>query len=140
MDELKELITQFHFANGYWVIIIPLILMGIDVLTGVTNAWVKKEIKTSILRAGLGKKMGEIVILVLGEVFLFGMQLPEGFIDAISIYIIIMELLSICENLTKLGVPIPKFVKRALAVAQENIDEDKIEEPKEKPKKRKEEK
>jgi phage-related holin len=35
-----------------------------------------------------------------------------------------MELISICENLEKLGVPIPKFIKKALMVANTEINED----------------
>lgn len=121
MEEIKELIQQFQFTNGTWTLLLPIILMGIDVLTGLTNAWVKGKIKSSILRAGLGKKMGEIIVLAIGEMFLFGMNLPIGVMDGISIYIILMELISICENLSKLGVPIPKFIQRALDTAEEKI-------------------
>ena len=32
-----------------------------------------------------------------------------------------MELISICENFEELGVPIPKFIKRALAVTNDKI-------------------
>lgn len=130
MEQIKELIEQFQFTNGTWTLLTPIILMGIDVLTGLTNAWVKGEIKSSILRAGLGKKMGEILVLAVGEVFLFGMNLPSGVMDGISIYIIIMELISICENLSKLGVPIPKFIKKALATTEEKI-QGKVEDSKE---------
>ena len=42
-----------------------------------------------------------------------------------------MELISIFENLEELGVPIPKFIKKALAVANEEIQEDKKDEEKE---------
>lgn len=121
METIKELIKEFHFTNNYWVLLIPIILMGIDILSGITNAWIKGEIKSSILRKGLGKKMGEILILAIGEVFLYGMSLPKGVLSGISIYIIVMELISICENLEKLGVPIPKFVKKALASTEESI-------------------
>ena len=121
MEEIKELIQQFQFTNGTWTLLLPIILMGIDVLTGLTNAWVKGKIKSSILRAGLGKKMGEIIVLAIGEMFLFGMNLPAGVMDGISIYIILMELISICENLSKLGVPIPKFIQKALDTAEGKI-------------------
>ena len=122
MDEIIDLIQQFQFRNELWTVLIPIILMGVDIITGLTNAWVKGEIKSSILRKGLSKKIGETVILVLGEVFLFGMSLPGAIMDGISIYIILMELISICENLVKLGVPIPNFIKKALADTEEKIN------------------
>ena len=47
-----------------------------------------------------------------------------------------MEMISICENLDKLGVPIPKFVKKALRSAEEKITQEKKEEIIEKTKKK----
>lgn len=124
MEQIKELIEQFEFTSTTWTFMLPIILMAIDVLTGVTNAWIKGEIKSSILRKGLGKKIGEIVVLAIGELFLIAMSLPMAVLNGISLYIIVMELISICENLEKLGVPIPKFVKKALASTEEKINED----------------
>lgn len=37
---------------------------------------------------------------------------------------IFMELVSICENLRKLGIPIPKFVERALGEIKNKIQND----------------
>lgn len=124
MEEIKTLVSTFNFTNTTWTIMLPIILMAIDVLTGVINAWIKGEIKSSILRKGLGKKIGEIVVLAIGELFLIAMSLPMVIINGISLYIIVMELISICENLEKLGVPIPNFVKKALASTEEKINED----------------
>lgn len=124
MEQIKELVNQFEFTNTTWTFMLPIVLMAIDVLTGVTNAWIKGEIKSSILRKGLGKKIGEIVVLAIGELFLIAMSLPMAVLNGISLYIIVMELISICENLEKLGVPIPKFVKKALASTEEKINED----------------
>ena len=107
MEEIKELLNTFHFTNEVWAVMIPIILMGIDVLTGVVNAWIKGEIKSSKLREGLAKKFGEISVIVIGEIFVIGFGLSGVLADGISLYLIIMELISICENLDKLGVPIP---------------------------------
>jgi toxin secretion/phage lysis holin len=123
MEQIKELIEQFKFTNTTWTLMLPIILMAIDVLTGTINAWIKGEIKSSILRKGLGKKIGEIVVLAIGELFLIAMSLPMAVLNGISLYIIVMELISICENLEKLGVPIPRFVKKALASTEEKINE-----------------
>jgi toxin secretion/phage lysis holin len=124
MEEIKELLNTFHFTNEIWAVMIPIILMGIDVLTGIVNAWVKGEIKSSKLREGLAKKFGEISVIIIGEIFVLGFGLSNFLADGIAIYLIIMELISICENLDKLGVPIPQFIKKALAETNEKIQDD----------------
>lgn len=130
MEEIKELLNTFHFTNEIWAVMIPIILMGIDVLTGIVNAWVKGEIKSSKLREGLAKKFGEISVIIIGEIFVLGFGLSNFLADGIAIYLIIMELISICENLDKLGVPIPQFIKKALAETNEKIQDDKKDEDK----------
>lgn len=124
MSELQSLVTKFHFVNEIWAVMIPITLMGIDIITGLLNAWLKKEVKSSILRKGLAKKVGEICVILIGELFVLGLELPTAITTGISLYIIIMELISICENLEKLGVPIPKFIKNALASSEKKINED----------------
>lgn len=124
MDEIRELLNSIHFTNDIWTVMLPVILMCIDIITGITNAWIKKELDSSVLRKGLGKKLGEISAILIGEIFVAGFGLTTLVADGISIYIIVMELISICENLEELGVPIPKFIKRALAVTNEKITEE----------------
>lgn len=121
MEEIKELLNSFHFANDIWTVMIPVILMAIDIITGITNAWIRKELDSSVLRKGLGKKLGEISAILIGEIFVVGFGLTMLLADGISLYVIIMELISICENLEQLGVPIPRFVKKALAIANKEI-------------------
>lgn len=124
MDEIRELLNSIHFTNDIWTVMLPVILMCIDIITGITNAWIKKELDSSVLRKGLGKKLGEISAILIGEIFVAGFGLTSLVADGISIYIIVMELISICENLEELGVPIPKFIKKALAVTNEKITEE----------------
>jgi len=124
METLKELVTQFNFQNETYVVVIPLILMCLDIMTGLINAWIKGEVDSSKLRKGLGKKLGEITCILIGEIFVVGFGLTAYIAAGVSIYIIVMELISICENLEKLGVPIPKFIKKALMVANTEINED----------------
>ena len=59
MEEIYSFISQFHFRNELWVLFIPLALMAIDVLTGVIKAWVNKDFKSAVMRAGLGKKLAK---------------------------------------------------------------------------------
>ena len=119
MDDILQFISQFHFRNELWVLFIPLGLMAIDILTGIVKAWAKNDFKSAIMRAGLAKKAGEIMILVVGELISYGLMLPDAIMNGISFYIIFMEIMSILENADELGIPIPKFVKDVI----NNVDD-----------------
>ena len=114
MHDLMNAFQGFEFRNGFWCLILPLILMGFDVLTGFLNAWLRHEVKSAKLRAGLSKKVGELSILVIGELFSFALRLPSELMKFLAFYIIFMELISIIENSDKLGVPIPKSIKKVI--------------------------
>lgn len=131
MDEINALLEKIHFTSSLWVIAIPIILMTVDIFTGLVNAWIRKEVDSSKLRKGLGKKIGEIAALFIGEIFIIGLSISNILVNGISIYLIIMELISIFENLEQLGVPIPKFIKQALAVSNDKIVNDEKKDEKE---------
>lgn len=132
MDEINALLEKIHFTSSLWVIAIPIILMTVDIFTGLVNAWIRKEVDSSKLRKGLGKKIGEIAALFIGEILIIGLNISNLLVNGISVYLIIMELISIFENLELLGVPIPKFIKQALAVSNEKIVNDEIKDKEEK--------
>lgn len=127
MEELKVL-AGIKFANDYWVLLLPCSLMAIDFLTGFINAWLTGHIKSYVMREGLAKKCGEVALLVAGEVLTLGLSVPVYIVAGVSVYIILMEIISLFENLEKLGVPIPKFVKRALGNVDDVIQGDSLSE------------
>ena len=121
-------LSNFHFTNEIWVLIIPVSLMAIDFLTGLMYAWSTNTFKSKKMRSGLTKKVGEIAILVIGELFSYGLRIPPMIMAGISAYIIFMELMSVMENLKKMGVPIPGFIAKVLntvdlALKEEDITE-----------------
>lgn len=120
--EISDILNKASFRDNYWVIIIPSVLMVLDILTGVIHAWATGHLKSYKMREGLNHKAGELCVLFIGELFTYGMQLPAVFINAVSGYVILMELISIIENLDKMGVPMPKFVTSALRNAKDKID------------------
>lgn len=123
MENIKSFLEQVKFVNETWVFMIPGILMAVDILTGSLNAWAKQDFKSYKMRQGLVKKCGEVTILGIGELFTIGMILPTYIMSGISFYIIFMELISICENLQKMGVPIPKFIKKALSDTEKALED-----------------
>lgn len=120
MESLKALMS-ISFREDWWILLLPSCCIAIDVFTGVLNAWIEHNLKSYLLRKGLGKKCGELLAIVLGELLVAALAVPKEILGGISIYVTFMEIVSIFENFDKLGVPIPKFVKKALASASEFI-------------------
>lgn len=121
MEELLQFASRFDFRNEWWVLFTPLIIMGVDIITGVVKAWANKNFDTSIMRTGLGKKAGEAAILIVGELLSYALNLPDIVMNAVSFYIIFMETMSIMENINQLGIPIPKFVRDAINNANDQL-------------------
>ena len=119
-----EILAGFHFVNDFWAWMLPLALMLADFLTGTVNAWIKGEVESSKMREGLAKKFGEIAVIVLTNLMCYALQLTRHVCTAVSLYIVVMELISVFENFDKLGVPIPKFIKSALAGFTDKINND----------------
>lgn len=126
--DIVTFLENFQFRNEFWILILPVSLMAIDIITGLLYAWSTETFKSKKMRSGLSKKVGEIAILVIGELFSYGMRIPPVIMAGISAYIIFMEFMSIMENLKKLGVPIPGFIANILntvdlALKEEDITE-----------------
>ena len=130
MESIKALMSV-GFREDWWILLLPVCCIAVDIITGVLNAWIEKNVKSYLLRKGLGKKGGEILAIVLGELLVCGLSVPKELLTGMSVYIVFMEVISIFENLDKLGVPIPWFVKKALGAASNAITGDGKEEDEE---------
>lgn len=111
---VQVIIDKIHYHNFMWAVLLPLILMGVDVLTGVVYAWRDKCFNSSKMRSGLAKKVGEIAALFFGIIVMYALDLPQMFLKCVSLYLVFMEAMSILENLDKLRVPVPGFVRKVI--------------------------
>ena len=116
MESLRA-IMSVGFREDFWILLLPSCCIAIDIITGVLNAWIENNVKSYLLRQGLGKKGGEILAVILGELLVCALSVPKELLTATSVYIVFMEVISIFDNLNKLGVPIPWFIKKALGAA-----------------------
>lgn len=121
MDEISTILLQVKNLSTYKGLVLPFSLMVIDFMTGIFNAWATGHLKSYRMREGLNKKFAEISMIVVSIIFTWILELPMYIMYGIIAYVIIMELISICENLDKMGVPIPKFIKLALRNAEYKI-------------------
>ena len=95
------------------IIVIVLIFILFDVLTGLIKAIYKEGLNSTYLRQGLFHKLSEILALIGSYGLEFAINYIELGIDipvlkCVSAYIALMELISIIENLCELN---PKLKK-----------------------------
>ena len=110
---MEELVQNIHFTSSWWAMLAPLILIVIDVITGVVIAWRDNNFQSSIMRAGLSKKFGELVYVLIGVLTKYALG-TEMILYFTVIYICLMEISSLAENCDKLGVDIPDKLKEKL--------------------------
>ncbi len=120
----------FASALAYWVQIplafqALLLLQGLDLISGLSKAFVLKQLHSDVGRRGLIRKFQTILIVVAAliaepllaqvDTRLYGVPLATS----VATYFCIIELLSLAENAGQAGVPVPQFLTNALVKLQE---------------------
>lgn len=119
-------LSTFSYSHIYWIFLLPLIGAGADIITGWIQASVNNNWKSVIMRKGLYRKSGELLIVILAFVAEQAVPVIAQYKVAtwISLYICIMESISVLENLDKAGVDFPKSILRKLGKVKEELDGD----------------
>ena len=120
MEEFNEI----TFTNRYWIILLPLILMASDIVTGWIQATINGTWDSTKMRKGLYRKSGELLVIVVTYVISVAIKLPFDVAAFIAGYIIIMELISVCENLNQAGLPVPTWIVKRLGKVAKDMTED----------------
>lgn len=117
--------TFFTYIFGGWdaALSILIIFMVLDYLTGVIYAYTVKSLNSEVGFKGLIKKCMILVVLIIGV--MLDRMLGNGtwvFRTLVCYFYIANEGVSLLENISNLGVPIPNKVRNALE--QLNKDEE----------------
>lgn len=105
---MEELLNNVTFTTMAWQIATPLIFSLIDILTGYIQAVINKNIDSKVMREGLLHKCLLILVIIVSYVIQFAFNL--NFVgQAVAIYICVMELTSILENIKKAGIDLGKL-------------------------------
>ena len=129
---MKENILQALFATVCGAIVaylnillvpfaVMIAVMIIDYITGMAQAYISHTLNSRVGVTGIIKKVGYIVAVAVGIVadYLISSALVNSGIDLqinycigmiVTIWFIINELISILENLSEIGIPLPKTV------------------------------
>lgn len=99
----------------YMQYIIPAMFILFDVVSGVLKAAFEGNMSSSAMRKGLFNKLGEILALMLGKLVEYvSLQYQLGFsiplYTAIAAYLILMETLSILENISAMNPAMGEFL------------------------------
>ena len=94
---------------------IVLIFISFDILFGLLQSLTNQNFQSSVMRQGLFHKLGEILCYLFGVVCdstlpMINILVPFSLANAITIYIVIMEIGSILENLSKVSPVIAKYL------------------------------
>lgn len=117
-----DIIYSVHFSKSYWIIALPAIMALSDVITGLIQAQITGTKRSSIMRKGLYRKLGELGAILLVWVTCIAIELPIKYPATVSIYVCLMEALSILENLRAAGVPIPDYVTKKAKEIDDEIN------------------
>lgn len=125
-----ENLQNITFTHRYWVLLLPLALMAADVVTGWIQATINGTWDSTKMRTGLFRKSGELLVIVIAYIIYAAINLPVDVPAFIASYIIIMEIISVCENLDQAGLPVPRWITRRLKkVAKDLSDGEEDSEP-----------
>lgn len=122
--EIEEIIKSLDFSNIGWQIATPIIFSIADIITGFIQAIINNDVQSQKMRQGLLHKVLIIIILLLSFIasITFNISIISKFV---AIYIIVMETISIFENLKKAGINFDELLKIFIVGKKEKKENEK---------------
>lgn len=108
------------------LIIIAVTLIAFDIITGFLKATKTKTLNSQIMREGLFHKVGEIILIALSAFIEYyaldfvSINIDIPLVGGTCVYIIIMELMSILENIAILNPQLSKLISPYLDKIKDN--------------------
>ena len=102
----------------YRIMVIVLIFIAFDVVSGLLKAFKEKSINSTKMREGLLSKLAEIIAVLLGMASnvvlpMLGIDIGVDFAILIGTYTVVMELCSVIENIGAINEPLGKILGKA---------------------------
>ena len=123
-DFFDTALDTVQYTHQYWIFLLPVLGAFADIVTGWIQASINATWDSTKMRKGLFRKGGELLVVVLAFVTEYALQVAAQAHIAtfLSIYIVIMEALSVLENLDQAGVPIPPIIRDRLGKVKHELD------------------
>ncbi len=114
-------------------VLVLLVFMIFDYCTGMISAWKSKQLSSRVGIDGIVKKTCYMILVVvaMGVDYLIYSGLTAMNISVpcelwfgmlVTIWLIINEMISILENLSKIGVPIPAFLQKMIGRLKNTVE------------------
>ena len=114
-----------NFFGGYDGIFITLIaFISLDYITGISSAMVQKNLSSRKGAVGLVKKFGILCIIAVTTLIEKNILQTTALRNAVILYYVSNEGISILENLCKIGIPVPEKLKSTLENTKEDESKD----------------
>ena len=127
---IQAVLTVVGGAIGYFLggldglLIVLLVFMGIDYVTGIMCAIKDKTISSKVGFAGICKKILIIILVGMSNMLdIYVLQTGSMLRTAALFFYISNEGVSILENAGKLGLPIPSKIKNVLAQLHDKAED-----------------
>lgn len=108
MDNLEQIVNTLNFASLGWQIGATLIFILSDIVTGVISALIQKNLDSQKMREGLLRKILLIIVVILGFIIEYAFKMPYVS-KVVCIYIVVMETISMLENMQKAGIELGRL-------------------------------
>lgn len=121
------------------IMVVPLavllLVMCVDYISGMTKAWITSELSSKIGLKGIVKKLCYMLVviaaacvdwLVISGLRLIGVEYDHSYYFGVvvTIWLIINELISILENLSAIGVPMPGLLQKIVSKLKNTVDKE----------------
>ena len=124
----------YYFGIVAVPIIILIVAMIIDYVTGMMSAWLNSELSSKKGIKGIVKKVSYLALVAVAMIvdWLIFQGLQQINVDLhysvffavlVTVWLIINELISVLENLSRMGVPIPNFLKKMVNRLKNTVDD-----------------
>lgn len=106
--EIEQIIANLNFTSLLWQVVASLLFILADIISGIISALIQHNLDSQRMREGLLRKFLLIIVIALSFIVqeAFGISTIS---KVVCIYIIIMEVISILENLKKAGIDLGKL-------------------------------
>ncbi|MCM1234366.1 MAG: phage holin family protein [Ruminococcus flavefaciens] len=115
-------------------VIILAVVMSIDYLSGMVEAWINRELSSRVGVLGIIKKVAYLLAVAVAIVADWVVQMAGAQVGVdfggfyffgllVTIWLILNECISILENISEIGVPLPAFLLKLIQKLKKTVED-----------------